>query len=123
VTDEVRIVARPGAEAPAPVGLTVADASVWVLNRNTATVTRVDTRTLGVTATVQLALETSPRDIDAGAGVVWVSSFDGTVTRLPTRGGEPRSSFLGTSLLGIAGSRSRVWAAATALDQQIPGGG
>jgi streptogramin lyase len=122
VTDEVRIVARPGSEAAAPIAVAVTGDAVWVLNANTATVTRVDARTRGITASVPLSIETSPRDIEAGAGAVWVSAFDGTVTRIVPSGGEPRSSFLGTSLVGIAGSPSRVWAAAIALDQQIPGG-
>jgi hypothetical protein len=96
--------------------------AVWVLNANTATVTKIDVRTLGIRDTLPLAIETSPRDIDAGAGAVWVAGFDGTVTRLAMKGGEPRSSFLEASLVGIAGARDRVWAAAVALDQQVPGG-
>ena len=67
--------------------------------------------------------KSSPRDIEAGAGAVWVSSFDGTVTRIPPVAGEPRSTFLGASLVGVAGSAWRVWVAAIALDQQVPGGG
>ena len=84
VTDELRLVGHPGAETPAPIALTVAGSAVWVLNANTATVTRVDAASLAVAATIPIALESSPRDIEAGAGAVWVSSFDGTVTRLPT---------------------------------------
>jgi DNA-binding SARP family transcriptional activator len=122
VTDEVALVGRTGSESPAPIALAVAGDAVWVLNANTATVTRVDASTLGVTATVPIALESSPRDIEAGAGAVWVAGFDGTVTRIAVGRGEPRSTFLRASLIGIAGSPSRVWAAAIALDQQIPGG-
>jgi DNA-binding beta-propeller fold protein YncE len=116
----VRIVARPGSDAPAPIALAVTGDAVWVLNANTATVTRIDPRTLGITGSVPLSHEMSPRDIEAGGGAVWVTGFDGTVTRIAP--GEPRSSFLGESLVGVAGSSSRVWAAAIALDQQIPGG-
>jgi DNA-binding SARP family transcriptional activator len=122
VTDEVRLVGHPGSETPAPIALTVAGSAVWVLNANTATVTRVDAASLAVTQTISIALESSPRDIEAGAGAVWVSSFDGTVTRLPTGPGDPRSTFLAASLIGIAGSPDRVWAAAIALDQQVAGG-
>jgi hypothetical protein len=122
VTDELRLVGRPGDETPAPIAVAVTDRAVWVLNANTATVTRVDAPSISVTATIPIALESSPRDIDAGAGAVWVSSFDGTVTRIPSGRGEPRSTFLGASLIGIAGSASRVWAAAIALDQQVAGG-
>ena len=122
VTDELRLVGRPDAETPAPIAVTVTDRAVWVLNANTATVTRIDAPSLSVAATIPIALESSPRDIEAGAGAVWVSSFDGTVTRIPVGRGEPRSTFLGASLIGIAGSASRVWAAAIALDQQVAGG-
>ena len=122
VTDEIRIVERPDSEAPAPIAVAATASAVWVLNGNTATVSRIDARTRGVTETIPLSLEQSPRDIDAGAGAVWVSNFDGTVTRIPVGGGEPRSSFLRASLVGVAGSTKRVWLAAVALDQQIPGG-
>jgi hypothetical protein len=122
VTDEIRIVARPGADAPAPIALAVTALDVWVLNGNTATVTRIDARTRGIRGTIPLSLEQSPRDIEAAAGAVWVSGFDGTLTRIPIRGGEPRSSFLRASLVGVAGSARRVWVAAVALDQQVPGG-
>jgi DNA-binding SARP family transcriptional activator/DNA-binding beta-propeller fold protein YncE len=123
VTDDIPIVARPGSEAPSPIAITATDSAVWVLNGNTATVSRIDAHTRGVTATIPLALEASPRDIEAGAGAVWVSSFDGSVTRVPLDGAEPRSSFVGESLVGVAGSARHVWVAAVALDQQIPGGG
>jgi len=122
VTDEIAIVARPGDEAPAPIAVATTASAVWVLNGNTATVSRIDARSRGITGTIPLSLEQSPRDIDAGAGAVWVSSFDGTVTRIPVDGGEPRSSFMRASLVGVAGSEKRVWLAAVALDQQIPGG-
>jgi DNA-binding SARP family transcriptional activator len=122
VTDELRLVGRPDAETPAPIAVAVTGRAVWVLNANTATVTRIEAASLSVAATIPIALESSPRDIEAGAGAVWVSSFDGTVTRIPPGRGEPSSTFLGASLIGIAGSPSRVWAAAIALDQQIPGG-
>ena len=44
VTDEVRLVGHPGSRTSAPIALTVAGRAVWVLNANTATVTRVDAR-------------------------------------------------------------------------------
>ena len=122
ITDTIPIVGRPGSEAPAPIAIAATASAVWVLNGNTATVSRIDARTRGVTATIPLALEASPRDIEAGAGAVWVASFDGSVTRIPVDGGGPRSSFVGESLSGVAGSGPHVWVAAVALDQQIPGG-
>jgi DNA-binding beta-propeller fold protein YncE len=122
VTDDIPIVGRPGSEAPAPIAIAATAATVWVLNGNTATVSRIDARTRGVTATIPLAIEASPRDIDASAGAVWVSSFDGSVTHVPLGRGEPRSGFVGESLVGVAGTPRDLWVAAVALDQQIPGG-
>ena len=123
ITDRIPIVGRPGSDAPAPIAIAATAAAVWVLNGNTATVSRIDARTRGVTATIPLAIEASPRDIEGGAGAVWVSSFDGSVTRIPLDGGEPRAAFVGESLVGVAGSARHLWVAAVALDQQIPGGG
>jgi DNA-binding SARP family transcriptional activator len=122
VTDDIRIVTRPGTEAPAPIAIAATRLAVWVLNGNTATVSRIDARTRGVTTTIPLSLEQSPRDIDAGAGAIWVASFDGSLTRIPEHGGTPRSSFLGASLVGVAGSAKRVWVTVTALDQNTPSG-
>jgi DNA-binding SARP family transcriptional activator/streptogramin lyase len=122
ITDAIRIVARPGTEAPAPIAIAATRSAVWVLNGNTATVSRIDPRTRGVTTTIPLSVEQSPRDIDAGAGAVWVANFDGSLTRIPELGGKPQSSFLGASLVGVAGSAKRVWVAVTPLDQNSPGG-
>jgi DNA-binding SARP family transcriptional activator len=122
VTDDIRIVARPGTEAPAPIAIAATRSAVWILNGNTATVSRIDARTRGVTTTIPLSVEQSPRDIDAGAGAIWVANFDGSLTRIPERGGTPRSSFLGASLVGVAGSAKRVWVTVTALDQNTPSG-
>jgi DNA-binding SARP family transcriptional activator/DNA-binding beta-propeller fold protein YncE len=121
VTDDIRIVARPGTEAPAPIAIAATRSAVWVLNGNTATVSRIDARTRGVTTTIPLSVEQSPRDIDAGAGAIWVANFDGSLTRISEPGDKSRSSFLGASLVGVAGSAKRVWVAVTALDQNLPG--
>jgi DNA-binding SARP family transcriptional activator len=122
VTDDIPIVRGSGSKASAPIAIAATASAVWVLNGNTATVSRIDASTRAVSATIPLALEASPRDIEAAVGAVWVSSFDGSVTRIPPAGGEPRSSFVGESLVGVAGSPRRLWVAAVALDQQIPGG-
>jgi DNA-binding beta-propeller fold protein YncE len=95
---------------------------VWVLNANTATVSRIDPRQRGVVGTVRLGLEQSPRDIAAGAGAVWVANFDGSLTRIPTAGGPLGSSSIRGSLVGVAGSGNRLWLTGTALDRQLPGG-
>jgi streptogramin lyase len=121
VTDVIPIVARPGSEAPAPISVAATRDRVWVLNGNTATVSRIDVAHRGIEATVQLGVDQSPRDVETAAGSVWVANFDGSVTRIPPRG-PPITTFIGESLTGVAGTRNRLWAAVTALDQQFPGG-
>lgn len=120
VTDVIPIAGRPGSEAPAPIAVAATPASLWVLNANTATVTRIDARTRGITQTIQLGLEQQPLDIEAGAGAVWVAGFDGSLTRLGGR--TPQTALLGESIVGVAATAGHVWAATTALDQQMPGG-
>jgi DNA-binding beta-propeller fold protein YncE len=122
ITDVIPIVARPGSEAAAPMAIAATHEAVWVLNGNTATVTRIDARTRGVVATIRLAVDRGPRDLDAGAGAVWVANFDGSVTRIPVAGGRPKTIELGGSLTGVAAGARRVWLASTALDQRLPGG-
>jgi DNA-binding beta-propeller fold protein YncE len=122
ITDVIPIVARPGPEAPAPVAIAATPDQVWVLNGNTATVSRIDARQRGVVGTVALGVEHGPRDIDVAAGAAWVANFDGSVTRIPDGGGPVRSMSVGGSLTGVAAAQDHVWLAATALDQQLPGG-
>ena len=81
------------------------------------TLSQIDARTRGVLATVQLRRERSPRDIEAGAGGVWVVCFDGSVVRVPEHAGAARTTDTGGALVGAAASGPRAWVAATALDQ------
>ena len=122
ITDAIPIVARPDSEAPAPVAITTTRDAVWVLNGNTATVSRIDARHRGLVGSIQLTPEQGPRDIDAGAGAVWVANFDGSVTRIPIAGGRARTLPVGGSLIAVAAAPRRVWLATVALDQQLPGG-
>jgi YVTN family beta-propeller protein len=123
ITNTIPIVGRPGGEAPAPIAIAATRDAVWVLNGNTATVTRIDAHDRGlVVGTTPIGVERGPRDIEAGAGAVWVANFDGSVTRIPAGGGAPREIDLGGALSKVAAGPARVWLGSTALDQQLPGG-
>jgi DNA-binding SARP family transcriptional activator len=121
ITDVIPIVGRPGAEAPAPIAIAATAESVWVLNGNTATVSRINARQPGVVGSIPLGVEHGPRDIGVGAGAAWVASFDGSVMRLPDRGGPVRSTSVGGSLIGVAATERQVWVTHTALDPQLRG--
>ena len=77
---------RLGTAAPFPVAVMVGEGSVWVLNGNTQTVSKIDPEFGGVTATIPLGIGSNPSDIAAGAGGVWVAnSGNGTVARIDPR--------------------------------------
>jgi DNA-binding beta-propeller fold protein YncE len=122
VTDEIRIVARPGGDAPAPIAVAAGAGAVWVLNGNTATVSRIDPRTRGLTDTISLTRDQAPRGVAVDGRHVWVAGFDGSATAIPASGGRPRSSFVGVSLAGVTAAADRVWLAAVAIDRQLGGG-
>src|SRR4029450_10590301 len=81
---------------PYPYALTVGEGFVWVLNGNTATLTKIDTRLKGVTATIPLSREQNPLGIAAGAGAVWLANQqNGTLSRI-----DPRTNAVETIELG-----------------------
>jgi YVTN family beta-propeller protein len=70
-----------------PVGLVVTGGGVWVANRDSGTVSRVDAATLEVVDTIDVG--TYPTFIDAAGGSVWVSNQpDGTVSQIDVTTGE-----------------------------------
>jgi DNA-binding beta-propeller fold protein YncE len=115
-------VARGGEEAPVPVDVAAGSDSVWVLNRNTATVTRIDARTRGVTATIAIGVDRVPNALATDGRSVWVANEDGTLSRIDPATASPTSLWVGESLRQVAVAGNRVWVATTALDQQLPGG-
>ena len=95
---------------------------MWVLNANTATVTRIDAAQGGVRDTVAIGMDRLPRAIGASGRTVWVANFDGSVSRIAPGRATPSSIWIGDSLGGVVADRERVWVTTTALDQQLPGG-
>ena len=115
MTARIPIATTRGATAPYPIGVAFGSGSVWVLNGNTGTVSRVDPALDAVTATVP-RVSLNPIRIVAGAGAVWVADADNNaieridpatarVTRSVTVGGLPAS---------LAAGRTGVWVAVDA---------
>jgi DNA-binding SARP family transcriptional activator/streptogramin lyase len=83
VTDRIPIVTRPDEHSPYPIGVAADDDFVWVLNRRTATLTKIDADLRGIVATVPLGSDQGLVALATGEGAVWVSSRDtGRVTRV-----------------------------------------
>ena len=122
ITDPIRIATRRGSDKPYPVGIATTPGTVWVLNGNTATVTRIDAAQGGVRDTVAIGMDRLPRAIGASGRTVWVANFDGSVSRIAPGRATPSSIWIGDSLGGVVADRERVWVTTTALDQQLPGG-
>jgi DNA-binding SARP family transcriptional activator/streptogramin lyase len=80
VTDRIAIVTRPDVLSPHPIGVAVDANFVWVLNGTTATVTKIDPDLRGIVATFPLGKDATT--LAAGEGAAWISSRDGTVTRI-----------------------------------------
>jgi DNA-binding beta-propeller fold protein YncE len=109
ITERVAIVGRTPADAPYPVSVAAAGESVWVLNANTATVTRIDARTRGVAQTTRVGVDRGPVQIAADPDAAWVASADGSVTRIDARTGDVQSISVGHGLRDVAVSGRRVW--------------
>jgi DNA-binding SARP family transcriptional activator/ABC-type branched-subunit amino acid transport system substrate-binding protein/DNA-binding beta-propeller fold protein YncE len=81
-TARIPIVSRPGFQSPFPLAVAVGEGYVWVLNGNTATVTKIDPKQRGVYATIPIGIEHGPLRLTAGAGAAWVADEDGTLARI-----------------------------------------
>jgi streptogramin lyase len=117
----VPIVARPGYRSPTPSDLAIGFGAVWVLNANMGTLSRIDPRMRGVTATVRVAPDDVATQIAAGAGRVWVAGTDGTLTEVDPRSGKVAAVHtVARSLVDVAVAAGRVWVT-TGRDPPAPG--
>ena len=82
MTARIPIASKPDAESPYPIGVAAGAGLVWVLNANTATVTKIDPAQRGVAATIQLGVQRRPFRLAAGDGAAWVADGDGTLARI-----------------------------------------
>jgi DNA-binding SARP family transcriptional activator len=118
----IQIATRRGSDKPYPIAIATTPGTVWVLNGNTATVTRIDTAQGSVRDTVSVGVDRLPRGISASGRTVWVANFDGSVSRIAPGEATPSSIWIGDSLSSVVADGQRVWVTTTALDQQLPGG-
>ena len=95
---------------------------MWVLNGNTANVTRIDPRTRGVVTTIPIGVDRVPTDIAAAGRSAWVANGDGSLSRLDVGAAAAKSIWVGESLERVAAEGARVWITTTAFDQKLPGG-
>jgi hypothetical protein len=118
----IQIATRRGSDKPYPIGIATTPGTVWVLNGNTATVTRIDTAQGSVRDTVAIGVDRLPRGIAASGRTVWVANFDGSVSRIAPGQATQSSIWVGDSLSAVVADAEHVWVTTTALDQQLPGG-
>ena len=122
VTDPIAIAERPGEDAPVPASIAASEGAVWVLNRNTATVVRIDPTGRGISGTVAIGVDRVPNEIVAAGRTAWVANEDGSLSRIDEKAREARSVWVGESLRQAATNGARLWVGTASLDQQLPGG-
>ena len=109
VTNRIPIVGRTPADGPYPISVAAAGGFVWVLNANTATVTKVDAHVRGVVQTTTVGVDRAPQQIAADPDAAWVAGDDGTLTRIDARTGAVQVIPVGHGLRDVAVSRDSVW--------------
>src|SRR5262249_43912015 len=91
------------------VAVTAGEGSVWVVNANTQTVSRVDPQVDGVAATIPLGIGSNPSDIATGGGGIWVANGgNGTLARVDPSSNVATPIPLGNRPTGVAAAGGRV---------------
>jgi streptogramin lyase len=97
-------------DSPFPIAVRIGTRSVWTLNANTESVTRIDRRLDGIAATAEIGQGRAPAQIAPGAGnTLWVADSDGTVARI--EGGTVHTFQLPQPVVAVATTRDGLWAA------------
>jgi branched-chain amino acid transport system substrate-binding protein len=109
VTTRLTIVSEPGFESPYPLAIAVGAGFVWVLNGNTATVTKIDPAQRTVVATIPIGIEHLPVRIAAGRGAAWVANVDGTLSRIDAESNAVTTIAVGHRLKDVAFAAGAVW--------------
>jgi DNA-binding SARP family transcriptional activator/streptogramin lyase len=109
----IPIPGRRNLESSYPIAVARGMGSVWVLNGNTATVTRIDPIRLAPVATFEIGSGRSPKRLTAGLGAVWVGNGDGTLARIDPSGGAPRVVAVARSIGDVVIAGGDVWVSAT----------
>jgi branched-chain amino acid transport system substrate-binding protein len=99
-------------ESPYPLAVAAGEGFVWVLNGNTATVTKIDPEQRTVAATIPIGIEHGPARIAVGDGAVWVANGDGTLARIDARTDAVETISVGHTLKDVVVVGGRVWVTA-----------
>jgi DNA-binding beta-propeller fold protein YncE len=67
-TDRIPIASRPGFRSPYPLALAAGQGFMWVLNGNTATVTKIDPERRGISRTIPIGLVRALARLAVGDG-------------------------------------------------------
>jgi DNA-binding SARP family transcriptional activator len=118
----LELAGRARAEAPYPAAIAASGDTVWVLNRNTATVVRINALTRAVAAVIPIGVDRVPNAIAAAGQTAWVANGDGSLSRIDTTSATARSIWVGESVGNVASGGGRLWVTTTAIDRQLPGG-
>ena len=111
ITDRIPIARRAGGDAPRAIAIAVGAGFVWVLEANTATVTKIDPRTRAVVQTTRVGVDRSPVQIAAGSDAAWVADDDGTLSRIDAHTGALEAVPVGHGLRDVAVAGDSVWVA------------
>jgi branched-chain amino acid transport system substrate-binding protein len=109
VTTRLTIVSRPGFESPYPLAIAVGGRFVWVLNGNTATVTKIDPVERTIVATIPIGIEHLPVRVAAGQGAAWVANGDGTLSRIDAVSNAVTTIAVGHRLKDVTVAAGAVW--------------
>ena len=118
----IELAGRARAETPYPAAVAVAGGQVWVLNRNTATVVRIDASTDSIAAVVPIGVDRVPNAIAADGQSAWIANGDGSLARIDASSTTARTVWVGESVGNVAIGGGRLWVTTTTLDHHLPGG-
>jgi branched-chain amino acid transport system substrate-binding protein len=112
VTDRISIVSRPGPASRYPIAIEGGLGSLWVLNANDATLTRIDPLQRVVARTSRIGLVHVPVRMAVGAGAVWIAGVDGTLSRVDPRTGSVTTTAVARRIYDVAVAGGAVWVSA-----------
>lgn len=103
---------RTEATGPLPADIVTSGDALWLLNRDSRRVTRVDTRSGRLVAGATLPVGSDPTAITASDAAAWVVGDGGAVTRIDGAGGAHEVSRLDVALRDVVVEGERLWVAA-----------
>jgi YVTN family beta-propeller protein len=108
-----RVVARIKTKGSSPLGITSGAGSIWVANRNSGTVVRINPKTNKPRTGKPVRVGSGPYALAFGAGSVWVSNeSSGTVSRIsPAKNRVTKTIRVGGGPNGIVVAFGSVWVA------------